>query len=435
MKKLVFIVAVFSTMLVINSCRKADIKHLFPGNPHSTAPDAQLANDWYKLQYRLLLERNTTLIGSSFAYIGITLFESVRHGITNSFSLSQRLYQMPEMPAIDVNKTYDWQVSANAALASVIRQYNTGLTPQNTASIDSLENAYNDKLKTTAGANFIRSQAFGRSVATAVYFWSLTDGFNATNIGWVPPVFVGAWVPTPPAYANGINPYVGSARPLLESDLTIVAPTPTPYSEDTHSDFYKIQKAVYDVSLTLTTEQKNIALFWVDQGNTTGYTPDGHNLTCVTQAIEQAGANLFVAAETYAKAGIADREGTIVAFRSKYTYNTIRPVSYIRRLINPDWLPFIPTPPHPEYPAAHALVTGTVLEAAAGVLGKSTGFTDHTYDFRGWAPRKYNTLFAAGEEAGISRLYGGIHCLPSINTGLSMARELGDKIGNLKLHN
>ena len=435
MKKLFFISAVACFLFLFYSCQKIGIKHFPPGNPHSTAPDARLANDWYKLQYNLLLERNSTLIGSSFAYIGITLFESARHGINNSYSLAQRLYQMPTMPAIDVNQNYDWQVSANAAMASIIRSLNTGLTTANMASIDSLEKAYNDKLKSGAGSSFERSQAYGRSIATAVYFWSLTDGFNASNTGWVPPVFLGAWVPTPPAYANGINPFVGSARPLLESDLTIVAPPSTPYSEDPNSDFYKIQKAVYDVSLTLTPEQKNIALFWVDQGNTTGYTPDGHNFTCITQAIEQAGVNFFVAAEAYAKAGIADREGTIVCFRSKYTYNTIRPVSYIRRVINADWLPFIPTPPHPEYPAAHAFVTGTVMEAVAKVLGTSVGFTDHTYDFRGWAPRKYTTLFAAAEEAGISRLYGGIHCLPSINMGLTMARDIGDKIGNLKLHN
>jgi hypothetical protein len=434
MKKVIFISAIICVMFAVNSCRKTEIVHFFHGTPYGNTVDAQVAHDWYGLQYRLLLERNTTLIGASFAYIGIALYESVRHGINGSVSFSQRLYQMPQMPATDVNKTYDWQVSANAALASMLRSYNTNLTTANMASIDSLENAYNQKLQAGAGASFNRSQAFGRSIATAVYFWSLTDGYNGTNVGWIPPVFVGAWVPTPPAFTNGINPYVGNARPLLETDLNIVAPPPTPYSLDPNSDFYKIQKAVYDVSLTLTTEQKNIALFWVDQGNGTGYTPDGHNFTCVTQALQQANAGLFIAAEAYAKAGIADREGAIVCFRSKYTYNTIRPVSYIQRIINPDWLPFIPTPPHPEYPAAHAFVTGTVMQATAKVLGDNISFTDHTYDFRGWAPRKYATLFAAAEESGISRLYGGIHCLPSINVGLSMARELGDKIGKLNMH-
>ena len=42
-------------------------------------------------------------------------------------------------------------------------------------------------------------------------------------------------------------------------------------------------------------------------------------------------------------------------------------------------------------------------------------------------------MFKAAEEAGISRLYGGIHYRISIETGLSLAEELGDRVGNLKM--
>jgi hypothetical protein len=74
------------------------------------------------------------------------------------------------------------------------------------------------------------------------------------------------------------------------------------------------------------------------------------------------------------------------------------------------------------------------MQAAARVLGENVGFTDHSYDFRGYAPRSFTSLFQAGEEAGMSRLYGGIHYLPSINIGLSLAKELGKRIGDIKLH-
>ena len=74
------------------------------------------------------------------------------------------------------------------------------------------------------------------------------------------------------------------------------------------------------------------------------------------------------------------------------------------------------------------------MQAAARVLGNNVSFTDHTYDFRGYPSRSFNSLFAAGEEAGISRLYGGIHYLPSINTGLAMAKDIGNKIGDIRLH-
>lgn len=281
----------------------------------------------------------------------------------------------------------------------------------------------------------MRSQSFGQSIAAAIQTWSTTDKFNASNVGYVPPVFPGAWVPTPPAYINPpINPYVSNARPFLAANLTAVAPPfPFPYSEEANSDFYKMGKEVYDVSNTLTDEQKRIALFWVDQGNGIGYTPDGHNMLVVTQALEQTKSSLAVAAEVYAKAGIAERESIIVAFRTKYAYNILRPVSYIRKVIDPGWLSFIPTPPFPEYPANHAFITGAVLEAAAKVLGNHVTLTDHAYNFRGWAPRTYSSLFEVAEEAGISRLYGGIHYMPSIKEGLSLAKDLGGSIGGIKL--
>ncbi len=433
--KSVFIGSLIILTLLIPGCQKLDWDH-FNNHPHGKGPDARVAIDWYRLQLGLLLERNSTLYGPHVAYIGIGLYESVQPGIRNAVSLSGKLYQMPAMPSIEKNKGYDWQVSANAALASLIRYFNIGLTPANQVTIDSLENAYNQKLMNGAGSEkFMRSQAFGRSVATAVHNWSLTDNFNPSNAGYVPPVFPGAWIPTPPAFANGINPYISSARPLLASIAGNVAgPVSFAYSEDPNSDFYKMVENVYTVSKNLTQEQKDIAMFWVDQGNGIAFTPHGHHISLITQALYQKHADLGTAAEAYAKGGIAERESTIICFRSKYKYNLIRPVSYIQKVIDPTWLSFIPTPPHPEYPAAHAFITGAVTRAVEKVLGEHLRMTDHTYDFRGWKARTYNSLFDAGKEAGISRLYGGIHYLPSINTGLMLGKDLGQKIGNLKLH-
>ena len=431
--------------LALSSCKKDGIsgrdwnpKWDHDSNPKATHESADVATDWYNLQLRILLERNSAFNGVHFSYIGIGLYESVRYGIKNSVSFSTRLNQMPEMPAKENNNGYNWEVSANSALASMVRQLYQGLTEANKTSIDSLENAYNQKNGGSMSTTFKRSQAFGRSIADAIYKWYLTDNLNVTNTGYVlPPAVPGAWVPTPPAFVPiPVAPFVGNAHTFLASNTTTIAPPfPATYSESPSSDFYKIVKHVYDVSNTLTQEQKNIALYYVDQGNGIGYTPPGHDFSVLTQAIEQNGEDLGTAAEAYAKAGIAERDATIICFRSKYKYNLLRPVTYIRKLIDPNWLSFIPTPPHPEYPAAHALVTGAVMQAATRVLGNNVAFTDHSYDFRGYPSRSFKSLFAAGEEAGISRLYGGIHYGPSINAGLALAKDIGNKIGDIKLHN
>lgn len=430
-------------VLALYSCKKDGTPdpHWNPksgpnSNPKAMHETADVATDWYNLQLRILLERNSALNGVHFGYIGIGLYESVRHGIKNSVSLSTKLNQMPQMPAKENNNGYNWEVSANAAMANMVRHFYQGLTDANKASIDSLENAYNQR-NGSGSTTFSRSQVFGRNVANAIYNWYLTDNLNGTNTGYVLPVPVpGAWVPTPPAFVPiPVNPFIGTARTFLASSATTVAPPfPAVYSEDPNSDFYKIAKNVYDVSKTMTQEQKNIALFYVDQGNGLGYTPPGHDFSILTQAIQQRRENLGKAAEAYAKAGIAERDASIICFRSKYKYNLLRPVTYIRKLIDPNWLSFIPTPPHPEYPAAHAYITSAVMQAAARVLGDNVSFTDHSYDFRGYAPRSFTSLFKAGEEAGISRLYGGIHYLPSINAGLALGKDIGNKIGDIKLH-
>ncbi len=241
-----------------------------------------------------------------------------------------------------------------------------------------------------------------------------------------------------------VLPFLGNASTFAAINASVNVPVfPHTYSTDPLSDFYQMAKEVYDVNAVLTPDQKNTALFWVDQGNGIAYTPNGHDISLVIQVLEQSGASLALSAEAYAKAGIAQRDGSIVTFRSKYVNNLIRPVSYIRGVIEPvleplttpDWLSFIPTPPHPEYPAAHSGVTGSVMQAVAKVIGENVPVTDATYEFRGFPARTFSNLFAAAEEAGISRLYGGIHYRISIEEGLNLAKVVGNNVGNISLRN
>src|SRR4030095_12734656 len=364
MKKSIFLIVMI--LILFYSCKKesqTDIQSeaqskTVASTPKASHESAAVATDWYRLQMRISLERisalNTTVY---WGYMGIGLYEAVRPGIKGavSFSTKQLYKKVPAMPETENNQGYSWEISANAALASMVRSLFTGLSPANIASIDSLENVYNEKLRPDQNSEvFNRSQAYGRSIATAMYNWSLTDDFNISNIGYTPPPpFPGSWQPTPPAFQQiPINPFYKDATPFLVEDVTAISPKfPLAYSETPGSPFYNMEKQVYDVNKALTSEQRAIALFWVDQGNGLGYTPAGHDFLFITQAIEQSHATLGVAAEAYAKAGIALRDGLIVTFRSKYDNFLIRPVTYIQKVIEPGWLPVFPTPPHPEYPA------------------------------------------------------------------------------------
>src|SRR4051794_33337234 len=123
MKKLLSVPVIISVLFLLSSCRKNS------SDPKENHVDAKVAVDWYKLQLRILLERNSALNGVYFGYIGIGLYESTYSGFRNAVSLSTKLYQMPTMPAKENYKEYQWEVSANAAMAKMVRSFYTGLTP------------------------------------------------------------------------------------------------------------------------------------------------------------------------------------------------------------------------------------------------------------------------------------------------------------------
>jgi len=400
---------------------------------------ATVATDWYNLQLQIILQANPAISNLAairlFAYSGVSLFEAARFEIRNSISLHGQLDQMPKMPLPVNTQKYSWVISANAAMASITRDLFPALTVANKASIDSLEKVYNDKFSAKEGADVIsRSQAFGDSVASAIFSWAQTDLFNHISDPYTPPVFPGAWVPTPPSYSPPAAPYMGNCRTFLRihSHGTTIPP-PRKYSEEKGSDFYAMANHLYRVYQSLTDDQKNIALFWNDVGAGIGYTPMGHCFAIITQVLKNSDATLATAEEAYVKAAIANWDATIVCWRSKYKYSQVRPVSYIRQNIDSTWLPLLTTPAHPEYPAAHALITSAIMEALSSVLGVHYSFTDHTYDFRGFPSRSYNSFEDVAKECGMSRVYGGIHYKPSVDIGQLYGQLIGKDAAAVQL--
>ncbi|MEJ7738293.1 MAG: vanadium-dependent haloperoxidase [Chitinophagaceae bacterium] len=373
---------------------------------------------------------------SNFGYIGDGLYESVHPGIKGSVSLSTKLYQMPGMPAAAPSQPYLWAASANAALASMSRLLLAGLTDANKASIDSLERVYNERFASgTSEAVFSRSQAFGRSIAATVHDWSKTDNLNISNAGYIRPVFPGAWEPTPPAFANPVGPYIGNARPFLESSLTAIAQSfPFPYSEDPSSEFYKMVKDVYDVSKALTPEQRETARFWADVGGAgNGYPVPGHWISIVTQVLEKQKVSLGRTAELYAKTAIATRDAMINTWKFKYQYNILRPVTYINKFIDPAWQTLVPTPPYPEYPSALTYIFGSPMQVLTRELGDNIPVTDNTYTFNSSAPRHYASFTKMAEEGAIARVYAGIHYGITVEMSLPLAKQIGDQVADINL--
>lgn len=440
MKKIKNIQAMFTmfTLTILtfafNACEKEPVMNIGTASKEN----ANVIVDWYELQLKMTLNASPAIspliANRSYGFIGVALYESVRPGIKNSISLSQKLLQMPAMPMTENGSRYSWSVSANATLAKLVAYfYPVAVVTANQQRIDSLETAYNETLKLTLDAQvFVRSQTFGIAVAEAIINWSQSDNLNLSNADYTPPVFPGSWVPTSPA--NGLSPYFGNTRPFIEESLQHTSPSFVyTYSEELNSDFYKMVKDMYDNSKTLTTDQKNIALYWNDAGVGVGYLPPGHSVSILTQTIKKEKSNLADAAVACAKTGISLHDAIIACWKSKYEHNLLRPITYIKKNIDDSWAPVLGTPPFPEYPAAHAFITAAFMETMTNLYGNNHSFTDNTYQTKYGGARTYTSFNAAAEECGMSRYFGGIHYLPSITNGLKLGKEVGTLVNNIKL--
>jgi hypothetical protein len=428
---------VFCFILIISfiACRKSNDPFRESADPSFYSSD--VLDKWLTLEVRLY--KNATGINNGafarpFAYSGIAALESLGQ---DDYSFQASLNGLTALPKPEKFKSYFWPASVNASLAEFNRSFFTSsnLTPPDLSAIDSLESAISNTFIAENASVINRSAAFGKSIATDIFSWSQTDKYKENNaMPYTLIVGPGAWQLTPPAFAAPAGPFWGNDRPIISGSQKGTLPEPPiQYSEDPTSAFYKMAGDVYAASKVLTADQKAMALFWRDAP---GVTTPGHWLSILRQVIEQTNSHLDKACYAYALAGICANEARISVFETKYTYNLIRPVTYVRLVFQDTaWLPFIATPSHPEYISAHAVVSKAISVALETVFGDIGSFTDHTYDYLAFAPRSFNSFQAIAEDAGNSRFYGGIHFQPSIDLGIKEGQKVAfNVLGKLQFY-
>jgi hypothetical protein len=131
--------------------------------------------------------------------------------------------------------------------------------------------------------------------------------------------------------------------------------------------------------------------------------------------------------------GVAMSDAFIACWQSKYAYDTLRPVTYIRRHIDPAWEPFLITPPFPEYPSGHSTQSGAAAAALTKTFGEDFAFDDATHVDEGLPIRRFASFHEAAREAAMSRLYGGIHFRPANERGLEQGACVGAYAARLVL--
>jgi membrane-associated phospholipid phosphatase len=245
---------------------------------------------------------------------------------------------------------------------------------------------------------FTRGLATGRSAGDDMVARVKGDHFTAPFAGTVP-VGPGLWIPNgPPAGATlgGVTPYF-----LTSGNQFRPAPPPAFGSAAYLADLNEIRT----ISDNRTQPQLATALYWNFPTGT--FTPPGYWDLVASNYIAANGLDERAATRTFALTTAAMMDGLIGCFDAKYHYWMIRPPQ-----ADPGIKVTFPVPNHPSYPSAHSCASA----AAATVLGSL--FPDRTTELDGWVT-----------DAGLSRMYAGIHYRFDITAG----RNLGVAVGQWAL--
>ena len=144
-------------------------------------------------------------------------------------------------------------------------------------------------------------------------------------------------------------------------------------------------------------------------------------------------ADLLDTARTFALLNLALADAQVSVFEAKYTYHFVRPVTAIRAgdadgvddtVGDPGWTPLLPTPPHPEYPSAHAVIQAAGAEVIKKAFGRHTGFDTTSATVPGLT-RHFENIDAFVSDGQAARIYGGMHFRTAVERGRTQGRKVG----------
>jgi membrane-associated phospholipid phosphatase len=286
--------------------------------------------------------------------------------------------------------------AAAAVLRALYPMEDTAVTAQLLA-----DRSYFAGIAGEATVDFTAGETVGARVAALVMTRASTDRTNAAWTGSIP-TGPGYWL-NGAAPAQPVAPLWGQSRAwfLTSGDQFRPAAPPTITSAAYTADLAEVRS----VTAARTPAQLTIAQFWQFASGPAG--PMGHFTEVANGLTTTAQMNERRTARVYALLHMALFDATVACWDAKYAYWFIRPFQADPSITTP-----VGRPNFPSYPSAHSCITGT----AAGVL-------------TGLFPVAKPELDAKVAEAGIARIYAGLHFRFDITAG----QELGAKVAALAL--
>ena len=372
-----------------------------------------------------------------YAYSSIAAYEALVPGYPEYRSLAGQLNGLQPGPQPEPGKEYCYPLAGVNAMLTMGKQlvFSEG-------DVQDLEESL---FKEFSDMNmppdvYERSMAYGDAVAKHILAWSKKDNYAQTRSMpkyTIQSEAVSRWVPTPPMYADALEPHWAKIRPwVIDSPGQFICDLPIAFSDKKGSEFYNQAMEIHDIVKNITPFQDSTAWYWDDNPfklEVSGHfaygrkkiSPGGHWMNIASHANRKAKADIMQSTETYVKVACGLADAFIVCWDAKYKFNLIRPESYINKYIDPEWRPLIQTPPFPEHPSGHSTISGAASTILTSMYGTDFAFSDSTEMEFGIPPRNFKSFEEAAQQAGRSRMYGGIHYLNGNLSGLKTGAEIG----------
>jgi hypothetical protein len=289
-------------------------------------------------------------------------------------------------------------ISTLGAIAGASAAVLTYLHPADSAAFEAEIQARAAALVPGRDAAFLAGVTAGRAIGARAVARARSDGFTAPWTGTVP-TGPGVWFsstnpPTAPAL-----PMLGQVKPFFMTAGSQFRPAPPPAFGS--PAFVEALNEVKQIAATRTARQDSIAKFWA-MG--TGPLIAGFWNGTAAGLIERDRMGEREAARALALVNTASMDALISCADAKFNYWLLRPSQ-----ADPTIGLAIGLPNFPAYPSNHSCFSG----AAAYTLGALF-------------PADQQRLSGMAYDAGISRIFGGIHYRFDADVGLQIARAVSD---------
>ncbi len=279
--------------------------------------------------------------------------------------------------------------------------------------------------------------AWGEKVAKAVLAGRANSGFDKPVPGKYSSTDQGRWRETPSAFRPPLLPFWGRVTPFaLTAPEQFRAPPPESLgSREYAEELAFVEKKGRRDAADRTEYQTLSTPFWNDDLGTS--TPPGHWNQVALDLARRNKLSVPDAARLFALLNFAQADSGIGCWDTKFFYNVWRPETALRETeaktnpnvkLDPDFIPNMASPPFPSYTSGHSTFSAAGARILALYFGSDDIDFSITSDGLPGAVRRFQKLSDAQKEAGMSRVWGGIHVMSDNLEGQKAGIKVADYV-------